>query len=125
MRIVLIILSVVMIGCVMNKEIPVYHDAAEMVRFSSNQAIGNSVQRKEHAEVLLEEIRTNVSEIYSIDERVSLDGFSESLRKEKSSKAVFSPFNDGDKILVVSIDSDVTLYLRVNKLGSVIAGVSK
>lgn len=125
MRIIHLFLSMSLVGCAMRQELPTENDVPGMVRYSSNKAIDHAVRSNEKVSVFLDRIRSDVSEIYSIDERTSLEDFPERLLDDASSKVVFTPLNDGEKILVVSVDSDISLYLRVDQFGSVVAGVSK
>jgi len=113
-----------LIGCATKRELPTPYDVPGMIRFSSNEAIDHAVGSTDKVSILLDKIRSNVSEIYSIDEFVSLENIPETLRSKVALAATFAPLKDGEKILVVSIDSDIIMYLRVDVAGCVISGVA-
>jgi hypothetical protein len=113
-----------LVGCATKRDIPPQHDVPGMIRSSSNEAIDNAVRSTDKVSILLDKIRSEISEIYSIDEWKSLENVPEPLQNKTALAAIFARLKDGEKILVLSIDSDINIYLRVNTDDSVVAGVA-
>lgn len=125
MRIIFLFLSMSLVGCTTRQDLPTQNDVSGMIRYSSNKAIDHAVRSNEKVAEFLDGIRRDVSEIYGVDERTSIEGFSQQLRNDALSKYVFEQLNDTEKILVINIDSDINIYLRVDRYRRIISGVAK